>query len=95
VGNSLLEDYLLKNDLMNRIVEKIEFNFIEDKLAVRDAYIAEDIKKAAEIREDRHNFDIYANSSFIMLAIVVLWDILWLFVMKGGYYDCEGAGFSA
>ncbi len=79
---------------MNRIAEKVELNFIEDKLLVRDAYTAEDIRQAARHPEDTHSYENYANSSFLPMAVTVLWDLLWLLVLNGSYYECEGKGFT-
>lgn len=89
-----MEGYLLRSDIMNRIAERVELNFIEDKLLVRDAYTPEDIRRTSAYPEESHNYENYANSSFIPVAVTVLWDFLWLLVMNGSYYDCEGKGFT-
>jgi hypothetical protein len=89
-----MEGYLLRGDLMNRIAEKVELNFIEDRLLVRDAYTHEDIRQAVASPDDTHSYENYANSSFLPVAVTVLWDLLWLLVLNGSYYDCEDKGFT-
>ena len=61
---------------------------------MRDAYTPEDIQRATLYPEDTHNYDNYANSSLLLVAVTVLWDFLWLLVMNGSYYDCKGKGFT-
>ena len=38
LGNTLLEDFLLKKDVMNKIMQKVDINFAEDKISLRDVY---------------------------------------------------------
>ena len=38
LGNTLLEDYLLRKDVMNKIMQKVDINFAEDKISLRDVY---------------------------------------------------------
>ena len=48
--------------------------------------------KTMTITQDnsRHSFDKFAYASFCLLSISVLFDTIWIFVMRGGYLVVHG-----
>lgn len=88
LGNTLLEDYLIKKDMMNKIMQKVDINFAEDKISLRDVYSIAEAFNHENSKEIPHSFEVYANSSILIVGISLLWDLLWVLLNYSAYSNC-------